>query len=374
MDSNTLLYYRSALKLKLPAVECSAINGMIITLGKRNYFFYDYATPWNNSSSIYISLNKYISNSLMREAGIPIPKSTTLAASEFSYDELLSATSELKFPLVLKPFLWSAKGRDVICNIPTMAKLYTICEQMLKLYPFLMLEEYHGDLQDYRVLVFKNQILAVVARYPAFVIGNGRDTIKKLVEDKNELRAKTSDVLKPIVLGYEANFCLENQNLTLQSIPEKDQRVQMGYTCNASVGGESESIPLTMCDENKKLFLKAASVLSLTLVGFDIACKNLAIPLGKDNGIFIEANKSPSMRIHEEEISGPPQYVSMNILRALIYKHPISYSFHLLKLYKYRVSIFAALLIGIFLASHLLHSMDITSPIDYLLKVIAEGL
>ncbi|MBS0285802.1 MAG: UDP-N-acetylmuramyl peptide synthase [Proteobacteria bacterium] len=347
MDPNSQWYYNSALKLRLPVAECEAIEGLKLTFGKKIYYFFDKATPNNNSTSSFMCTNKYWINNILRDAGIPVPKARLIDGSKYNIDTLVTIISELKFPLVVKPVLWSSKGIDVICCIPNIKELTKICDLLIKVYPFLLVEEYHANLTDYRVLIFNGKILDVIARYPAFVIGNGKNTIEELAHIKNIDRSNTSSLLQPILFDYETNFCLGNQGLTKESVPENDQRVQINYTCNSSRGGELKSQPITMHKENKKLFLNVAKTLGLSLVGLDVLCKDINQPLIPNGGVIIEANHAPSIRIHEEGIGGKPKQVTSIILKTYIYKHPFYYLLHLAKQIKHRIlfAIIAAILI-----------------------------
>src|SRR5579871_5451955 len=112
MDPNTQAYYQSALKLGLPVVENTAIEGFTLTLGKNNYYFFNYVTPNNNSAGTIIAGNKLLTNALLRYANIPVPKGRYVYVEGFDLDRLIDITRDLKYPLVVKPLSWSSKGRD----------------------------------------------------------------------------------------------------------------------------------------------------------------------------------------------------------------------------------------------------------------------
>lgn len=347
MDGNSIMYYNSALKLHLPVTECKVIEGLKLTFGKKSYYFFDKAVPDNSGSSTLIGINKYRVNFLLREAAIPVPKARAVDATQFNIDKLIKITQDLKFPLVVKPMLWSSKGMDVICNIPNLTVLIKICENLVKVYPFLLIEEYHSNLNDFRVLVYENKILDVVARYPAYVIGNGKDNIESLVNAKNIERINTSELLVPIAFDFESSICLQNQGLTKDSIPENGKKVQINYTCNAARGGELKSLPSTMHKENKKLFIKVANTLGFSLVGIDVVCKNLNEPITQTGGVIIEANDTPSIRIHEQGLGGIKKPVTLTVMKSYIYKHPFYYLLHLISQVKRRLlfAIIAAIVI-----------------------------
>lgn len=323
MDPNSKIYYNSATKLNLPVEECKELEGFILKLGSNNYYFYNKITPYNYTSSTTVSTDKFAMNAILKAANIPVPKARKIDSYSFTYDLLLATVSDLKFPLVVKPTLYTSFGQDVICNIRNMPLLFQQCEKLRKYHSLLSIEEYHGNLQDYRVLVFKNKIIAVTERFPSAVTGNGTDTIEELIKIENIKRSKLVDFLKPIQMDFEFEQSLLTQKLTKDSIPEKGRKIVLGYVCNCSRGGTIKYRSTKMCNENKKLFLKVANILNLELTGIDVACKSLDEPIIGTNGIIIEANPCPSVRIHNEN-------VTILIMKSFIYKHPIDYLVHLL--------------------------------------------
>ncbi len=330
MDKNSQVYFNSALKLGLPVEEFEAIDGFRMKLGKHHYYFFDKVMPNNNASSAYVSNNKFAVNAILSKANIPVPKASKILTRDFNYEVLVNGIAGLKFPLVVKPTMFSGMGVDVVCNIPNIHSLFTECEKLVPFYPSLLIEEFHGNLLEYRVLIFENKIIELIERTPATVIGNGKSTIEDLVEKANIQRLSLSNILKPIVFDFEADVSLKNQGLTKNSIPAEGECIPLGFTCNSSRGGSVKVVENKMCKENKKLFLKVAKLLNLQLVGLDVKCKSLFEPIIKTKGVIIEANYCPSIRIHEDGISGVKSQVTMTIMKSFIYKHPIGYLMHLM--------------------------------------------
>ena len=94
-----------------------------------------------------------------------------------------------------------------------------------------------------------------------------------------------------------------------------------------------ESLGTKICKENARLLCRAAKTLDLNIVGFDVICDDILIPIEKSNGVIIEANHNPSIRIHEESSDYMFSRLTNKIVRAFIYRHPLSY---LLTRYKNR--------------------------------------
>src|SRR5690606_609 len=89
-------------------------------------------------------------------------------------------------------------------------------------------------------------------------------------------------------------------DLTIDSIPPKDHRIQVKSVCNMSQGGESRDATHEVCQENIDLFEKISSVCNLNIIGIDVMCESLAKPIvTQSRSGILEINASPGLSIHE---------------------------------------------------------------------------
>ena len=300
------------------------INGFELKLGRHYYLFREYETPFNNISSASIAADKYCTSKLLERADIPVPQSVYLHIDDFKQNRTTELIVHLKFPLVIKP-LNGAQGKDVLCNIQNMEQLLTFLPQYFSLYEHLLIEEFHGKLKSYRVLVFNRKVIGVVLRHPASVIGDGQHNIQELIHLTNIERKKINDFLGPIIAGDECRIKLKELGIGVDHIPARGERIVLGYTSNATRGGTYESLGKKISKENRKLMVHVASVLNLNLAGIDVECADINSPIAQSNGVIIEVNERPSVRIHELPISGTPHLVTREIMRSFIFRHPFSY-------------------------------------------------
>ncbi|KTD33268.1 UDP-N-acetylmuramyl tripeptide synthase [Legionella nautarum] len=352
MNKNARCYYESAKKLLFPVEEVPEIEGFKLKLWKRNFYFCGSGTPFNDSCSIHLARNKHTMNKVLGRAGFPVPKATFIHISEYEYGMLEEKIAGLSFPLVAKPQTGKL-GQNVLCNIQTLEQLKNYIAKNIVDSEYISIEEFHANLNAYRVLIFNNRILGVIQRYPAQVIGDGDHNLQALIDLSNSQRIKLSDSLGPIVIDEECQFKLAELGMDLNYVPKKDEVVGLCYACNATRGGTYKSLAKKINRENSQLLIRAATELNLKLVGFDVQCTDINVPIGQSRGVIIEANDGPSIRIHEYPLEGDTVPVSKKIIRSLIYRHPFSY---LYILYTNRRSapylrglIFLGVIIGIFL-------------------------
>lgn len=329
IDENAVQYYKSAQHLFLPAQELEEINGFQLTLNKHRYLFCGGEPPLNSSCSARVAHHKYCANQLLHMADVPVPNSVMLLEEEFEDGRFIQQIERLKFPLVVKP-VQARLGTDVLCNIQTFSELKTALANAFTSYNALLVQEFHGNLTSYRVLVFNQRVIGLVLRHPATVTGDGTNTIRELVELENKSREQINVYLGPIILDTEAQIRLKELGITESYVPVSGERVVLCYTSNATRGGSFGTLSTKkICKENRKLMLHITKTLNLKLAGIDIQCADISTPIKNSQGVIVEVNEVPSVRIHELPMWGHPQRVTRTIMRYFIYRHPFAYLYSL---------------------------------------------
>lgn len=328
MNKNTECYYQNALQMHLPVVYDSFTETMSLRLGKKSYFFFRSVSPLNCYTSAEISKNKHAVSHLLSQSGFPVPKTCAIHANDFEEGKLDEIILDLSFPLVVKP-VDGGLGENVLCNIQNREQLNQYLIEKLPEYDYLLIQEFHGNLQSYRVLVLNKKVIGVVLRHPSQVVGNGQHNLQELIDLTNLERQKISDALGPICVDTECNIRLAELGIDLNFIPKNGEQVVLGYTSNATRGGTYISLGKRICKENERFFVRAAKVLDLSLVGFDVQCTDINVSIERSEGVIIEANHGPSVRIHEKPMAGTRVSVCKKILRRLIYRHPLAYLYTL---------------------------------------------
>ena len=190
----------------------------------------------------------------------------------------------------------------------------------------IMVEDYLLG-TEYRFFVLGDQTLAVLLRVPANVIGDGVHTVAELVADKNDhpLRGDGSRTpLKKIALGDIEQLQLKEQGLTVDSIPAKDQLVQLRANSNISTGGDSIDMTDEMHASYKEIAVGISKAMGAAVCGVDLIIPDLkkpAEPSLRSWGV-IEANFNPMMMMHIFPFSGQSRRLTMNVIKMLFPELP----------------------------------------------------
>lgn len=204
--TNTRCLIKACQSLSIP-YETLDTNGNFVALtvsGKKNLFFANYSTPFNSNSFCKIAKDKEFTRFLLKDV-IQMPK--TLGIFDPTYDEggeiknigslendIEQIMTGLEFPVVLKPNSLSGGRNYSLCR--SKEEIKNTLQNIFKKdnhYDYLALaQEYIEPQNEYRVIVFKNEVVLIYTR-------------EEEIKDKAVWRA-IEDFIKPIFAKIDIGF------------------------------------------------------------------------------------------------------------------------------------------------------------------------
>ena len=266
---------------------------------------------------IELAGDKEATKEILQKHGIPVPRGVKIRY----FDELRGAIEQLDdFPVVIKP-LDCNHGQGVTTDINSWREAEAAFDTAIATSKLgeVIVERYHLG-RDHRVLVVNGQVVAVAERVPAQVVGDGRSTIEKLIEETNRdpRRGEGHDnVMTRIELDRSSFELLRQQRCGLDTILREGEICYLRATANLSTGG----IAIDRTDEihphNIWLAERAAQIIGLDIAGIDIVTPDISRPLREVNGVVIEVNAAPGLRMHVCPSQGSPRNVAASVLDML---------------------------------------------------------
>ena len=277
------------------------------------------ATLSNNTSILAVELacDKEGTKNILGNAGVPVPQGTVI---EY-LDELEEAIADVGgFPIVIKP-LDGNHGRGITININSAAEAetaYDLASQASKTRSVIVEQYYQGN--DHRVLVINGKVVAVAERVPAHVIGNGKNTVKELIDLTNQdpKRGNGHDnVLTKIVVDKTSEAVLRKQGYELTSVLPSREVAYLRATANLSTGGVAIDRTDEIHPRNVWLAQRVAKIIGLDIAGIDIVTSDISKPLSETKGVIVEVNAAPGFRMHAAPSYGLPRNVGASVLEML---------------------------------------------------------
>ena len=295
LGPSTASIVNAGLNRNIPFIRLT--EGSLVQLGWGSKQRRIQAAETDASSAIAESIaqDKELTKKLFRMAGLPVPEGRPVK----NVDDAWAVAQEIGLPVVVKPQDGN-QGKGVAVNVKTREELDAAYKIALRYREDIMVERYLPG-SDYRMLVIGDKLVAAARREPALVVGDGKHTVRELVDIVNAdpLRGEGhSYPLTRIRIDEVAIACLQEQSLDESSVPPKGMRVIMRNNANLSTGGSATDVTDDVHPEVAASAVLAAQMVGLDICGVDIVCETILRPLEEQNGGIIEVNAAPGLRMH----------------------------------------------------------------------------
>ncbi|WP_338596258.1 bifunctional glutamate--cysteine ligase GshA/glutathione synthetase GshB [Clostridium baratii] len=183
----------------------------------------------------------------------------------------------------------------------------------------ILIEEFIKG-KEYRFLVINDEVCGILHRVPANVVGDGKSTIRELVEEKNKnpLRGKGYKTpLEKISLGEAEEMFLRESNKDFDYVPLENETVYLRENSNISTGGDSIDFTDDIDDSYKEIAIKAARSVNAKITGVDMMISDIKEKASSNNYGIIEINFNPAIHIHSYPYKGLNRKVAEKVLKLL---------------------------------------------------------
>lgn len=308
-----------AQKVGLPIIKIGNGDFYQIGYGKQGKIIESSIGTNTRCVSVDISCDKMLTKELLRTQSIPV----ALGSKVKNIIDILKSAEEIGYPVVLKP-QYGNKGKGVILNIKNEKELLMAYKSLKDKFKDIIIEKYYTG-NDFRVCVINYKVVAVSLRRPPYIEGNGVNTILELIDKVNENPERGEDherSLTKIKIDNEVIKYINEQGKEINDILKGKEKVYLRKNANLSTGGEAVDYTDKICDENINLCIRAAKMLGLDICGIDICTEDISKPIIHNNGIVMEINAAPGLRMHLNPSEGTPRDLGKEIVNMLYNNNP----------------------------------------------------
>jgi len=244
------------------------------------------ATVTGRSSLIGYGIadDKNWTKQILGDAGIPVPQGQVC----YAFEEALDAARYIGYPVVVKPLVGN-HGRGVTTDINDDAGLKEAYDAAYYRNETVVVERFVRG-EDHRLLVVDGKLVAAARRRPAHVVGDGKSTLKELIDRENQDPRRGvghENLLTQIVVDEQTQRLIGQQGLTLESVIADDQIIFLKSTANLRTGGT------------------------------DLLAETLSRPLEEQSAAVVEVNAGPGFRMHLSPTHGQGREVGARVVDML---------------------------------------------------------
>lgn len=255
--------------------------------------------------------------------GFPTPKGVNC----FEEDEIAEEANKIGYPCVVKP-VSGHKGQGVTTNIENeegvrkaFRDIIASKEEGKAFDGALVQKQIFG--YDHRILTVGGKYTACLKRIPAFVVGDGKKSIKELIEIENDKEVRLDNARSPlckILIDDTMHDWLYQMGLTVDSIPKQGEEIVLRRVANISAGGVSINVTDDIHPENIRMVENIANFLNVTCLGIDVLAADITKPWQDGNFGIIEINAGPGVFMHLAPAEGGSVDVPGKIMEHLFGK------------------------------------------------------
>ena len=277
------------------------------------------ATVTSETSSIGVELacDKEDTKFLLQQAEVDVPKGEIISMES----SLENACKFVKFPLVIKP-IDGNHGRGITVNINSYEEAVEAFHAAKKVSQKIIVEKYITG-EDYRLLVINHRLIAAAKRSPAHVIGDGKSTVKQLIDRVNSDPRRGyghENVLTMITINDLTKTIIAAKGYTEDSIIPSGEKLVLKDTANLSTGGTAEDVTDIVHPANVAMAERISKIIDLDICGIDIMTSDISQPLSDTGGAVLEVNAGPGFRMHLAPTKGLPRNVAAPVVDKLFPK------------------------------------------------------
>lgn len=266
--------------------------------------------------AVEISCDKEDTHNLLRGLGLPVPQQQMV----YSESRAVRAARSIGFPVVLKP-LNANHGRGVSINLTTDEQVITAFNFALEqgTSRAVLVESFLSGL-DHRMLVVNGELVAVAKRVPGHVVGDGKNSISKLVEIVNQDPNRGvghEKVLTRLEFDEQAKRLLSKAGFDENTVLEKGEIFYLRSTANLSTGGTAIDLTDVVHPDNRAMAERAVNAVGLDVGGVDFLTADISQSYKEIGGGIVEINAAPGFRMHVAPTEGKPRDVAGKVIDML---------------------------------------------------------
>lgn len=282
----------------------------VITDGNKSHHFSATRGDLVSKRTKELTKNKVKTKEVLEKNNVSTPGGKDFSA-DISDSEIIQYAAEIQYPVVVKP-LAGTGGTGVIAGIQNEEELIEALNYVrVKLKsPHIILEKYFAG-EDYRVYVLDSKVIGALKRIKANVVGDGKSTVRQLIDQKNEERAKLPSLTnRKIKIDDELRNMLRREGYDLNSVIPDGELVYIKSKNNVSAGGDSIEVTDDLSDNIKQIAVNAVSAFDdLPQCGVD-----MMVDEENDTAAVIELNTRAHITQHLFPMKGKAQDIPSKLI------------------------------------------------------------
>lgn len=253
------------------------------------------ADSWIGVSLVH---NKFLANALVAQLGLPRPKQ----AAAMTRGEVAEAARRVGYPCVVKPSD-SSQGKGVTVRVAGEAAALAAFDLARSYSRAPVVIERFIEGRDFRLLVIGGRLAAAARRDPPSATGDGRSTLRRLVEAINEARAHPAPGddrgLFPVPMDADLELWAAEQGFGLDDVVPPGRVVRLRGAANNHGGAVPVDVLAQVHPDVRAMAEMLARTVGIHALGIDYVSADIGRSWREVPSAVIELNQSPGLFVHQ---------------------------------------------------------------------------
>ena len=261
-----------------------------LTYGGRSIHCRESLSELTSAVAMSICDDKRVTRRVVEAAGVSVPAQLTADDPKARAAFLAEHGA-----VVVKPAR-GEQGRGISVGLTTAEEMEEAIARAREVCSEVIVEQYFEG-EDMRVIVIDGRVVATALRRPARIVGDGRSSIRKLIETQSRRRAAATGGESCIPVDAETERCVAGAGCSFDDVPEAGREIVVRKTANLHTGGTITDVTEETHPRLIEAAIAAARAIDIPVTGIDLMVKSPREP----DYVFIEANERPGLANHEPQ-------------------------------------------------------------------------
>ena len=260
-----------------------------LTYGGRTVHCRESLSEFTSGVAVSICDDKAVTRRIVGAAGVVVPEQIDADSED------IAAFLDKHGAVVVKPAR-GEQGRGVAVGLETAEAVEAAIAEARTLSDRVLVEQCVSG-EDLRLVVIDKRVVAAAIRRPAQVIGDGKSTIRTLIERQSRRRARATGGELRIPLDGETERCVAAAGYGMDTVIDDGRILPVRKTANLHTGGTIHDVTGEVHGQLVRAAITAARAIDIPVVGIDLMVKSPRSP----DYAFIEANERPGLANHDPQ-------------------------------------------------------------------------
>jgi GNAT-family acetyltransferase (TIGR03103 family) len=235
--------------------------------------------------------DKRLTCEILGQAGLRVPESRFAGDDTDADREFLARHGSV----VVKPLI-GEQGQGIAVDIADEDEVRIAIARARQVCSDVLLEQYVEG-HDLRIVVIGDEVVAAALRRPPVIVGNGKNTIRELVEKLSRRRSAATGGESSIPLDEETERAVTRAGHSWHTVLPEGEHLAVRKTANLHTGGSLEDVTDEIHPVLAEAAVRAAQAIEIPVTGLDFL-----VPYHRgEDYVIIEANERPGLANHEPQ-------------------------------------------------------------------------